>query len=504
MEKDLTSLEEDELPRSLYVQVSTESLAEERCFSNPSETRGTRVKRTLVTRELLSLGEGNSPDHQLRPPNGRSVIKEVGVQRQPRSLLAAPMPPRSLHSPVLGTWEWFKLSPPEIERSSGGRTQLLALLIRPSWIFSVVLIRTKTRYSRHRDKKIRTFSLNFLLRGSQGSMVSNPKVEKKSGARIGSSLVLVQKKVFLLFSDIPFPDIKEMPNCFSRLPYFNQGFPIGLPCRNWIEVGLRLRLRLLLELAVGNFPQGFKIHLSGSFQAVRLALFSSFTSLRTDELLLIETRPSYLSSVQVWGKGRPLLLLLTKREQPALQANREPPARFESLRAGKQEEADRAKASPLLASALPEAVEVGTRSRRSRGSSCGFRVKLAHCQKANRSSYLDQRTLIPGRQQGLRVEGMNQVSWLRIGGMGVRSVPSSPSPRLRLLETGDRVFLRRLAASPFNKGFQWQQTAPQDEAKNGVGGLPVVRASKWLAGPRKHNERDDRSSTRPEIDVLLP
>jgi len=37
-----------------------------------------------VTRELLSLGEGNSPDHQLRPPNGRSVIKEVGVQRQPR------------------------------------------------------------------------------------------------------------------------------------------------------------------------------------------------------------------------------------------------------------------------------------------------------------------------------------------------------------------------------------------------------------------------------------
>ena len=79
---------------------------------------------------------------------------------------------------------------------------------------------------------------------------------------------------------------------------FSQGFPIGLPCRNWIEVGLRLRLRLLLELAVGTFPQGFKIPLSGSFQAVRLALFSSFTSLRTDELLLIETRPSYLSSVQ--------------------------------------------------------------------------------------------------------------------------------------------------------------------------------------------------------------
>lgn len=32
-----------------------------------------------------------------------------------------------------------------------------------------------------------------------------------------------------------------------------------------------------------------------------------------------------------------------------------------------------------------------------------------------------------------------------VEGMGVRSVPSSPSPRFRLLETGDRVFLRRLA-----------------------------------------------------------
>ncbi|ESQ50965.1 hypothetical protein EUTSA_v10023097mg, partial [Eutrema salsugineum] len=56
---------------------------------------------------------------------------------------------------------------------------------------------------------------------------------------------------------------------------FSQGFPIGLPCRNWIEVGLDAPEEpLLLELAVGNFPQGFKIHLSGSFQAVRLALFS--------------------------------------------------------------------------------------------------------------------------------------------------------------------------------------------------------------------------------------
>ncbi|KAK8997721.1 hypothetical protein V6N11_012262 [Hibiscus sabdariffa] len=30
--------------------------------------------------------EGNSPDHQLRPLNDRSVIKEVGVQRQPGDL----------------------------------------------------------------------------------------------------------------------------------------------------------------------------------------------------------------------------------------------------------------------------------------------------------------------------------------------------------------------------------------------------------------------------------
>ena len=37
----------------------------------------------------------------------------------------------------------------------------------------------------------------------------------------------------------------------------------------------------------------------------------------------------------MWGKGRPLLLLLTKREQPALQADREPRP-FESLRAGKR------------------------------------------------------------------------------------------------------------------------------------------------------------------------
>ncbi|KAK9006791.1 hypothetical protein V6N11_019122 [Hibiscus sabdariffa] len=38
-----------------------------------SETMGDKLHRR----------EGNSPNHQLRPLNDRSVIKEVGVQRQP-------------------------------------------------------------------------------------------------------------------------------------------------------------------------------------------------------------------------------------------------------------------------------------------------------------------------------------------------------------------------------------------------------------------------------------
>lgn len=45
----------------------------------------------------------------------------------------------------------------------------------------------------------------------------------------------------------------------------------------------------------------------------------------------------FFTFFEVWGKGRPLLLLLTKREQPALQANIEPPpVSFESFRAGKR------------------------------------------------------------------------------------------------------------------------------------------------------------------------
>ena len=39
--------------------------------------------------DKLHRREGNSPDHQLRPLNDRSVIKEVGVQRQPEVYLEA-------------------------------------------------------------------------------------------------------------------------------------------------------------------------------------------------------------------------------------------------------------------------------------------------------------------------------------------------------------------------------------------------------------------------------
>lgn len=36
--------------------------------------------------DKLHRREGNSPDHRLRPLNGRSVVKKVGVQRQPGGL----------------------------------------------------------------------------------------------------------------------------------------------------------------------------------------------------------------------------------------------------------------------------------------------------------------------------------------------------------------------------------------------------------------------------------
>ncbi|XLU77847.1 hypothetical protein S245_001268 [Arachis hypogaea] len=42
--------------------------------------------------DKLHRREGNSPDHQLRPLNDRSVIKEVGVQRQPGGLPRSSFP----------------------------------------------------------------------------------------------------------------------------------------------------------------------------------------------------------------------------------------------------------------------------------------------------------------------------------------------------------------------------------------------------------------------------
>ena len=48
----------------------------------------TRVKVGIETMEdKLHRREGNSPNHRLRPLNDYSVIKEVGVQRQPRGLI---------------------------------------------------------------------------------------------------------------------------------------------------------------------------------------------------------------------------------------------------------------------------------------------------------------------------------------------------------------------------------------------------------------------------------
>ncbi|KAF1858919.1 hypothetical protein Lal_00000739 [Lupinus albus] len=70
-----------------------------KCHSSPelagSPRNALRHSRSRSDSETmgdkLHHREGNSPDHQLRPLNDRSVIKEVGVQRQPGGL------PRSSH-----------------------------------------------------------------------------------------------------------------------------------------------------------------------------------------------------------------------------------------------------------------------------------------------------------------------------------------------------------------------------------------------------------------------
>ncbi|KAG4121946.1 hypothetical protein ERO13_D11G237220v2, partial [Gossypium hirsutum] len=73
----------------------TGHLGVKHCFGVGCES-GTKSRQTLNTRyDLKIIGlhrrEGNNPNHQIRPLNDRSVIKEIGVQRQPGGL------PRSSH-----------------------------------------------------------------------------------------------------------------------------------------------------------------------------------------------------------------------------------------------------------------------------------------------------------------------------------------------------------------------------------------------------------------------
>ncbi|PWA58922.1 retrotransposon protein [Artemisia annua] len=98
--------EDDGEDPELWAQQLTGHLEVKHCFGAGRES-DTKSRQTLNNRYDLKLQgsrsasetmgdklprrEGNSPDHQLRPLNERSVIKEVGVQRQPGGL------PRSSH-----------------------------------------------------------------------------------------------------------------------------------------------------------------------------------------------------------------------------------------------------------------------------------------------------------------------------------------------------------------------------------------------------------------------
>ncbi|KAL4350427.1 hypothetical protein AHAS_Ahas10G0140900 [Arachis hypogaea] len=67
----------------------TGHLGVKHCFGAGCESGSRSASERMG--DKLHRREGNSPDHQLRPLNDRSVIKEVGVQRQPGGL------PRSSH-----------------------------------------------------------------------------------------------------------------------------------------------------------------------------------------------------------------------------------------------------------------------------------------------------------------------------------------------------------------------------------------------------------------------
>ncbi|KAL2225390.1 UNVERIFIED_CONTAM: hypothetical protein Sindi_2637100 [Sesamum indicum] len=79
-------------PKCVEAQQLTGHLGVKHCFGAGRES-GTKSRQTLNTRYDLKITgvKVGHPDHQLRPLNDRSVIKEVGVQRQPGGL------PRSSH-----------------------------------------------------------------------------------------------------------------------------------------------------------------------------------------------------------------------------------------------------------------------------------------------------------------------------------------------------------------------------------------------------------------------
>ncbi|CAI8616490.1 unnamed protein product [Vicia faba] len=84
-------------PKCIEAQQLTGHLGVKHYFSAGRKS-GTKSRQTLNTiydldgsrsasetmGDKLHRREGNNPDHQLRPLNDRSVIKAVGVQRQPR------------------------------------------------------------------------------------------------------------------------------------------------------------------------------------------------------------------------------------------------------------------------------------------------------------------------------------------------------------------------------------------------------------------------------------
>ncbi|KAL1370999.1 hypothetical protein AAHE18_01G100800 [Arachis hypogaea] len=77
-------------PKCVEAQQLTGHLGVKHCFGAGRESGSRSASETMG--DKLHRREGNSPDHQLRPLNDRSVIKEVGVQRQPGGLPRSSFP----------------------------------------------------------------------------------------------------------------------------------------------------------------------------------------------------------------------------------------------------------------------------------------------------------------------------------------------------------------------------------------------------------------------------